>query len=155
MTVEPERPDPDVSFEFEHDPAAPRGARRALDPLLADDAFAESVKLAASEMVSNVVQHTADGGRLDAWDDDPLLIEVSDHELTELAPVAEPSEAGGRGLLIVDHTADDWGVSKTSTGKVVWAQFRRPDTNGPDTNGPDTNGPDTNGPGDHAGPGDD
>ena len=36
---------------------------------------------------------------------------------------AEPSAESGRGLLLVESLAADWGVSRlvNSTGKIVWA----------------------------------
>lgn len=41
------------------------------------------------------------------------------------------SIAGGRGMLIVDAIADEWGVTARSTGKEVWFRLRppRPATN--------------------------
>ena len=120
-------PGPDVSFEFGHDPAAARLARQAIAPLLHEDGqFAHDVELVTSEIVSNVVEHTHDGGRLDAWDDDPLVLEVVDYDpiIPTIPPAA--SERGGRGLLLVDGLAEEWGVAPTDTGKVVWAKLQRP-----------------------------
>jgi hypothetical protein len=31
--------------------------------------------------------------------------------------------AGGRGLLLVEALADEWGVTRRGNGKVVWAKF--------------------------------
>ncbi len=122
-----ERSQPDVSFAFDCEPHAPRAARRAIAPLLHENGrFAEDVQLATSEMVTNVVEHTHDGGRLEAWDDDPLLIEVEDFNAITPTVPAVPAERGGRGLAIVTHVADDWGVVPTELGKIVWAKFRRP-----------------------------
>jgi len=61
---------PDVRFEFEHDRRAPEEARQEMDQLLnvPDDPIADDVRLAASELVTNVVTHTDDGGELRAWD---------------------------------------------------------------------------------------
>ena len=54
----------DVDFEFDHDDTAPRGARHALSPIVGSGDFADDIKLAASELVTNVVQHTDAGGRM-------------------------------------------------------------------------------------------
>ena len=56
--------EPDVRFRFGHDVRAIRQARERLDPLLSepDDAIADDVRLAASEMVTNVIAHTDGGG---------------------------------------------------------------------------------------------
>jgi anti-sigma regulatory factor (Ser/Thr protein kinase) len=123
--------DPDVRYEFKHEPNAPRRARQALHALFPDpnDPIADSVELAASELVSNVVQHTTDGGRVSAWDprpDIPLRLEVEDYHRTHPVVRDVPDESGGRGLAIVDNVADAWGVDATEEGKVVWAEFNRP-----------------------------
>ena len=119
---------PDVSVEIHHDARAPGTARRAVAPLLVEDGeFAERVELAASELVTNVVEHTDDGGRFEAWDSDPLVVAVSDTD-RRIPTIPERSTIrGGRGLSIVDQVADDWGVEPTDTGKVVWAEFDRPE----------------------------
>jgi anti-sigma regulatory factor (Ser/Thr protein kinase) len=116
---------PDVVFEFEHDESAPREARRALAHIVESDAFADDVNLVASELVSNVVRHTADGGRLDAWDNSPFRVEV--HDSSQELPVTRPATAeGGRGLRLVDALSSDWGAEPLIDGKVVWAEIERP-----------------------------
>ena len=93
-----------------------------------DDPIAEDVRLATSELVNNVVRHTADGGELRAWDprpDVPLRVEVQDPDPGVPAIPSETSPIGGRGLAIVDAVADDWGVEPQSNGKIVWAEFDR------------------------------
>ncbi|MEU0374039.1 ATP-binding protein [Streptomyces sp. NPDC006283] len=54
-----------------------------------------------------------------------LRIEVSDTR-TERLPLlvpepATPDAESGRGLLLVDALADDWGVTPRPVGKTVWA----------------------------------
>lgn len=121
------KPEPDLSFEFSHDPAAARMARQAIAPLLHEDGkFADDVALATSEIVSNVVEHTHDGGRLDAWDDNPLVLEVEDYDPNIPTIPATGTEQGGRGLALVEGLAEAWGIEPTETGKVVWAKFERP-----------------------------
>lgn len=121
---------PDVSFHFDHDSRAPSAARKALSPLLGpDDPLTAPVTLSASELISNVVMHTDDGGEMRVWDpkpDVPLRLEIEDHELA--TPTAQPYEAqriGGRGISIVERLADAWGTLRTAAGKVVWAEFDR------------------------------
>jgi hypothetical protein len=119
--------EPDVAFEFSNDPTAPRAARVALGPLFPGDGeFADDVSLVASELVSNVVLHTAEGGHMHAWDADPLRLEVHDHDPTLPAPTGDATDNGGRGLDIVDGIADDWGARLDGEGKTMWAEFRRP-----------------------------
>jgi anti-sigma regulatory factor (Ser/Thr protein kinase) len=123
-------PKPDVRYEFHHDLRAAREARRHIDGLLTepDDPIADDVRLAASELVNNVVRHTDDGGELPAWDpqpDVPLRLEVEDPDPSMPAIPADAPPVGGHGLAIVDQIADDWGVDEHPAGKVVWAEFDR------------------------------
>lgn len=118
-----------MHLEFGHDAGAPKKARQALNPLFSDpdDPIADAVNLSASELVANVVTHTADGGAMDAWDprpDLPLRLEVSDSQPGTLDADGDP-DISGRGLAIVDRLADGWGVDQTRSGKVVWAEFDR------------------------------
>ncbi len=118
--------DPDVSHEFGNDPDAPRAARHALRPLFPDDGtMADDVTLVASELVSNVVQHTDSGGLMEAWSDDPFVLNVTDFGTTLRVPQAAADEQGGRGLHIVGDLADDWGTTPHEHGKTVWATFDR------------------------------
>lgn len=123
---------PDVSADFGHDAHSPRIVRRAISSLLDDpnDPIADSVALVTSELVSNVVQHTDDGGHVDAWDPRPgvpLVIEVSDPDRA-VPETRAPGAAGGRGMHIVDDLADEWGIERTGRGKVVWVEFDRSKT---------------------------
>jgi len=121
-----DRPSPDVSFEFGNDLAAPRAAREALEPLFPSNGeLAANVGLVASELVSNVVLHTCAGGRMDAWNANPLRLEVSDHDPHLPRPPTGRHEVGGRGLRIVAGVADRWGAVLASDGKLVWAEFAR------------------------------
>jgi len=118
--------DPDVSHQFANDPDAPREARQALLPLFPDDgAMADDVTLVASELVSNVVQHTDAGGLMEAWSNDPFVLSVTDFGAEMPSPEAEADEQGGRGLHIIDDLADDWGTTRHEHGKTVWATFDR------------------------------
>src|SRR6185503_14348128 len=119
--------EPDVSLQFDHERSAVSAARRAIMPILREDGkFAEDVELTTSELVSNVVEHTDDGGRLQAWDDDPLVLQVEDYERQVPTIPQSATDVGGRGLSIVERLANDWGTEPTDTGKVVWARFQRP-----------------------------
>lgn len=122
--------EPDVRFRFGHDVHAGREARRQLEPLLSepDDVIADDVRLAASEMVTNVIVHTQGGGEMRAWDprpDVPLRVEVEDSEQSPPTIPDQPPEVGGYGLAIVAAVADEWGYHLQSDGKVVWAEFDR------------------------------
>jgi anti-sigma regulatory factor (Ser/Thr protein kinase) len=117
---------PDVVFEFVHDDSAPSDARRALAPIVDSDSLAEDVNVVASELVSNVVRHTQDGGRMDAWSGNPFRVEVRDSSPAMPVPEADRPE-GGFGLRIVDALSSDWGAERLVDGKVVWAELGRPE----------------------------
>jgi len=128
-----ERP-PDVIIRFEHDPGAPGKVRRALRALsAANDPIADEVAGVASELVSNVLQHTHNGGTARAWGakpDFPFRLEVTDSS-THLPVLGDPHDGGGRGLIIIDHLAHRWGVNPAADGKTVWAEFDRSDPDEP------------------------
>jgi anti-sigma regulatory factor (Ser/Thr protein kinase) len=132
MTTDREPPPaPNVAHHFDHDMAASRGARDALVGLVGTGKFADDVRLAASELVANVIRHTSDGGDLLAWDTDPLRLEVHDTDprIPQRLAAARPEAlggGGGLGLAIVDSLSTDWGAEPTPHGKVVWAEFQRP-----------------------------
>lgn len=124
MSASDGRGRPDVEFTFGHDPHAPRNARRQLQILLySHEPAAASVILAASELVSNVVQHTNSGGVVRAWTHRPIRLEVSDTSTVHDFEPAGPKATGGRGLKIIAEITERWGVSTSDDGKVVWAEF--------------------------------
>ena len=114
-----------VRVEFENDPHAARQARVAISKLFPGigDSRLASVTLAASELVTNVVGHTAHGGVLEVWVTDELVrIEVADYS-EDHPHFVDGARVGGRGLRVVASTSDRWGVEARANGKVVWAEF--------------------------------
>jgi anti-sigma regulatory factor (Ser/Thr protein kinase) len=127
VTTELSPTEPDVEFEFGHDETAPSGARHALERLFpVRDRFAEDVQLATSELVTNVIRHTDDGGRMRAWDNVPLRVEVYDLNPILPAPPDYADERGGHGLRVVERVSDRWGAHPDADGKIVWAEFSDP-----------------------------
>ncbi len=127
VASEPFTRPPKLRYRFEHDHNASRVAREILTPLLAREwGRLQDVLLAASELVTNVVHHTDDGGELIAWVGRGGSVRLEVHDADGALPtVQEPTEdGGGRGLRIVASVADQWGAAPTAHGKVVWAQFR-------------------------------
>jgi hypothetical protein len=43
------------------------------------------------------------------------------------ARAADPDGLGGRGLMIIDSLAKDWGADRKADGKVVWVMLSPPD----------------------------
>lgn len=68
--------------------------------------------------------------RLDLDADIDLVVARAVEDPDQRAPVWHVGEAGsiaaGRGMLIVDAVADEWGVNRLATGKEVWFRLRVP-----------------------------
>jgi len=129
-------PRPDVDYEFERRISAPREVRDALVQLRWNGVRTGDVVLVASELVTNVVLHTENGGRVLAWNADPVRLEVHDTSTRPpvvVAVVATEAEPGGRGLRIIDAICSSWGTTIVPTGKVVWAEFHRRSRDGDPT----------------------
>jgi anti-sigma regulatory factor (Ser/Thr protein kinase) len=127
-----------------HLPCAPASvafARRALsDDLKAAGVFDHAVGdavLVVSELVSNAILHAypLPGERLKvAWvmDDGWLEVAVSDGGSATMPQAGHPSVASvsGRGLAIVAHICQTWGVRTDDVGLTVWAILPAPAQNG-------------------------
>ena len=122
---------PDVDHEFERGLSAPREVRDALLKLRWHGVPTGDVLLVASELVTNVVLHTEHGGRVRAWNGDPVRLEV--HDTSSRPPVVKDTQPGGRGLRIIDAICSSWGTTIVPTGKVVWAEFDRRSSDGEPT----------------------
>ncbi|MFE9178105.1 ATP-binding protein [Streptomyces sp. NPDC007126] len=63
--------------------------------------------------------------RLDA-EDDVVRLEVHDSRCERpKTREATGTDLSGRGLVLVDALADDWGVQdRTPLGKIVWSSFK-------------------------------
>ena len=89
------------------------------------DGLGDVTELLADELVSNVVRHVGRPMTLRAIvDDGSLRVEVDDPS-PQLPRVRhpEPDESRGRGMLMVDALATDWGTEVRDSGKTVWFQI--------------------------------
>ena len=121
-------------------PAPPREARMQLHAELAEvstvrellkrllaswrmaEAATNDVQLLASEVVGNAIRHSRSPVILIArYDGKRVRIEVGDGS-PELPALKHPSafDEGGRGMLLVESIARNWGVLATVGGKRVW-----------------------------------
>jgi anti-sigma regulatory factor (Ser/Thr protein kinase) len=66
-------------------------------------------------MISLTVHITANGVLMEVWDGSPRLPAFQEADLTG---------DRGRGLLLVDFLADEWGHYTADGGKVVWCKVR-------------------------------
>ncbi|MCU1452955.1 MAG: putative regulatory protein [Acidimicrobiales bacterium] len=90
----------------------------------------EEALLMASELVTNVVEHTSSEPEVTVTQTaDSVRVEVSDEDPgTPVVQPANPTRVGGNGLRIVDRWSDTWGVtSRPGDGKVVWFSVARGD----------------------------
>ncbi|WP_254394735.1 ATP-binding protein [Streptomyces sp. AC512_CC834] len=104
-------------------------ARRALRELLrhwGEPGQSEVAELLTSELVTNALVHTDDGAVLTATvGPSALRVEVRDYVGRRPAPRAPAAEerTNGRGLVLVESLADDWGVRPCEVGKSVWFEL--------------------------------
>ncbi|MET8102257.1 SpoIIE family protein phosphatase [Streptomyces sp. NPDC005236] len=118
----------DVAYWFlEPEDAAPGRARRLARKVLARwgmEDLTDSVELLVSEVVTNAVRYATRPVTLRLLRTDVLRCEVGD-DVPQLPRMrqARATDEGGRGLFLVNRLARRWGVSRLSTGKVVWFEF--------------------------------
>ncbi|WP_432163616.1 ATP-binding protein [Streptomyces tendae] len=96
-----------------------------------DTARSDDIRSCVSELASNAVLHTEAGaGRytVKICVDRHGCVRLEVHDQDHVAPEASTENSdrdstNGRGLFIVEHLSDTWGVEKSPTGKIVWSQF--------------------------------
>jgi PAS domain S-box-containing protein len=115
--------------------------------LLADagrDDLLEPAQLLVSEVVTNALVHSATPIEVSmAADEQGVLVEIGDGSpniprVRDYAPTAST----GRGLALLDRTADAWGVVPGIRGKTVWFQLSSADDEPAPENGHGRHGPD-------------
>lgn len=88
----------------------------------------DTVALLVSEVVTNVVLHAGTAGELVIeLGDGGVRIEVHDGtgRLPQRKAYGEDASTG-RGLVLVELLADDWGAEPTDAGKCVWFEVGSP-----------------------------
>jgi len=100
---------------------------RTLRSWHADETNIDDVVLVANELVANAIVHAGTSAEVMLERIGPhLVVRVSDG--TDNAPEIRahaPGALGGRGLVVLDAVASEWGVELVGTGKEVWARFDR------------------------------
>ena len=121
-------------------PACARGHVRAVASEWGLPDLADTAELVASELVTNAV-HASERLRLRTdlaivpvirlWlvsDQISMVIRVWDgNDEMPVRRDADPEDIGGRGLMIINSLAKDWGAYRKADGKVVWAMLSPPD----------------------------
>jgi serine phosphatase RsbU (regulator of sigma subunit) len=106
---------------------SPRLVRRLVRSLLEKWDLAETAETAAlltSELVTNAIRYASRPISVRLMLTDSLLCEVQDDD-PHLPVLGNPcpTEETGRGILLVSRLARRWGVSRITTGKVVWFEL--------------------------------
>jgi anti-sigma regulatory factor (Ser/Thr protein kinase) len=91
----------------------------------------EDAVLVLSELATNAIRHTPSPQFLCCLGltaDNLIHLEVHDHDTaaSSLIPGSpSPDDEGGRGLLLVQHMAERWGVERSvfTGGNAVWARL--------------------------------
>ena len=117
-----------ASTDLPPEPASARRARRFVVAAL--DAFGSqapvsTAELLVSELVTNAVVHGRSNVRVTVeTDDGTIRISVYDDspEVPELS-VPHPFDESGRGMYLVEHLSQRWGVDQAGTGKCVWVEL--------------------------------
>ena len=80
------------------------------------------VELLSTEVITNAIHHTqAPCSVAVRWTGARVRVEVTDSSAVRPKPrSSSPDAGGGRGLLLVDALAADWGSFYDPAGKVVW-----------------------------------
>jgi anti-sigma regulatory factor (Ser/Thr protein kinase) len=114
-------------------PGCARGHVRAVAHEWRLPDLADTAELVASELVTNAVQASerlrlrtgpAVVPVIRVWlvsDQISMVIRVWDgNDEMPVRRDADPDDVGGRGLMIIDGLAKDWGAYRKADGKVVW-----------------------------------
>ena len=124
-----DRPSPPTfrSARFPAEPASARRARALVQDLLerADEGAAELAALLTSELATNAVRHARSAFVVRATvHGQRLRVEVTDTDPSHpTVRQASSRDTSGRGIMLVDSLADDWGVADDPEGKVVWFEL--------------------------------
>ncbi|WP_327696872.1 ATP-binding protein [Streptomyces sp. NBC_00459] len=112
-------------------PEAARQGRRDIASVLDNWGLPHLIEVAeqiVTELVANAVEHTGAatiGISVTRTGEEAVRIVVTDTSRTAPTPAAPSGDAeNGRGLLLVDALAHDWGSEPVHGGKRVWAELR-------------------------------
>lgn len=91
----------------------------------ASETALDDAVLVANELVANAIVHAGTSAEIVLERRGPdLVVRVCDG--TTSAPQLRantPASVGGRGLVVLDAVATEWGVVVIDAGKEVWARF--------------------------------
>ncbi|MGW7578544.1 SpoIIE family protein phosphatase [Streptomyces sp. NPDC054765] len=105
--------------------------RRTLDQWRAG-AVMHHIEVAASELIANALTHTESGAlvSMELLPGTPRRIRLEVEDRSSRWPRRRsPGETAtsGRGLMLVEALADEWGAEPRGAGKALWCEFAVPD----------------------------
>ncbi|MFE3881499.1 SpoIIE family protein phosphatase [Streptomyces lydicus] len=105
--------------------------RRTLDQWRAG-AVMHNIEVAASELIANALTHTESGAlvSMELLPGAPRRIRLEVEDRSSRWPRRRsPGETAtsGRGLMLVEALADEWGAEPRGAGKALWCEFAVPD----------------------------
>ena len=113
---------------FPSTPASAGQARRFVESVLEDgglDHLTYSATMLVSELVANAVLHTGTPIEVVVCPE-PDRVRVEVHDGSPQMPVRKHysnMSGTGRGLLLVERMATEWGSDRTTGGKLVWFEL--------------------------------
>jgi anti-sigma regulatory factor (Ser/Thr protein kinase) len=109
---------------FDCEPESVAAARHFVRDLLSEEPreTVEAAELMSSELATNSVLHARSDFELAILRSrEQIRVEVSDHGHGRPVPRSPtPQEQSGRGLQIVQALSEDWGITPSPGGKLVW-----------------------------------
>jgi anti-sigma regulatory factor (Ser/Thr protein kinase) len=119
--------DASATFWFPCDVGECRTARQVIREFLGSSGWRGShddAIVIVSELFENAVRHAHSDVRLLVRLDGPLLhMEVHDRDHSTNVRVTPATSAGGYGLRLIQSLSCEWGWSRDTEGKVVWAEL--------------------------------
>ncbi|MFD7780761.1 ATP-binding protein, partial [Streptomyces sp. NPDC059753] len=118
----------DASWPIARELTSVRQARRLVRAQLGDwelEGLADTAELLVSELVTNALRHTRGPLRLNVQvRGSRFRCEVEDTDPTgPVRSVVDADAEGGRGTELLDLLTEDWGSTRTATGKTTWCEM--------------------------------
>jgi serine/threonine-protein kinase RsbW len=96
--------------------------------------YARDAELLASELATNAVRHTASGSHSGTfqvtvfWHSRAVIVAVTDEGAATIPALSTPGaiDPAGRGLLLVEALASQWGFHGNHHGRTVWFELAGP-----------------------------
>jgi len=132
-----------TSRSFPCNPASVRPARHFVLQAVGDipARLRDAVAVMTGELTMNAIEHARTGFTITVTLSGGIIrVEVTDGDQNHPVPrpMPPPSSPRGRGLPILDHLADDWGITPAphSRGKSIWFTIAMPSPAAQDTTSP-------------------